>query len=136
MKNILLEIKQGTRHFCQRWWVYLTLFSSVDLVIQLLAIPVFRLVTTYVLQAGSIPFVSYQNIVMIINHHPLVVVALLLELVAILLVIYWQFTIVLLGVRDIQDGTIGVRWLLVESRQCLRQLQHHRSLSCWVTLFW
>ena len=70
MKNILSEIKQGTRRFRQHWWVYLALFVSVDLVIQLVVVPVFRLVTTYVLQAGAIPFVSYQNIVTIASQHP------------------------------------------------------------------
>lgn len=123
MKNILSEIRQGTRHFNQHWWIYLTLFVSVDLVIQLVVIPIFRLVTTFVLQAGAIPFVSYQNIVTIVSQHPLVVVALLLELVGLLLVIYWQFAIILLGVRDIQDGTISVRRLLAESGQSLRQLR-------------
>lgn len=123
MKQILAEIKRDTRHFRQNWWAYLTLFFSVDLVIQLVAIPLFRLVTTYVLQAGAIPFISYQNIVTIITQHPLVVVALLLELAALLLVIYWQFAIILLGVRDVQAGTIGVRQLLKESGQALRQLR-------------
>lgn len=123
MKQILAEIKRDTSHFRQNWWAYLTLFVSVDLVIQLVAIPLFRLVTTYVLQAGAIPFVSYQNIVTIITQHPLVVVALLLELAALLLVIYWQFAIILLGVRDVQAGTIGVRQLLKESGQALRQLR-------------
>lgn len=131
MKNILSEIRQGTRHFNQHWWIYLTLFVSVDLVIQLVVIPIFRLVTTFVLQAGAIPFVSYQSIVTIVNQHPLVVVALLLELVALLLVIYWQFAIILLGVCDIQDGTISVRRLLAESGQSLRQL---RSSSLLVLL--
>lgn len=123
MKSILSEIRQGTRRFSRDWWVYLTLFISVDLVIQLVAIPLFRLVTTYVLQAGAIPFVSYQNIVTIVSRHPLVVVALLFELVVLLLVIYWQFAIILLGVRDIQTGTISVRRLLGESGQALRRLR-------------
>lgn len=123
MKQILATIKRETRHFNQYWWVYLTLFFSVDLVIQLVVIPAFRLVTTYILQAGAIPFVSYQNIVTIITQHPLVVVALLLELALLLLVIYWQFAIILLGVRDIQAGTISVRHLLRESGQALRQLR-------------
>lgn len=123
MKQILATIKRETRHFNQYWWVYLTLFFSVDLVIQLVVIPAFRLVTTYVLQAGAIPFVSYQNIVTIITQHPLVVVALLLELALLLLVIYWQFAIILLGVRDIQAGTISVRHLLCESGQALRRLR-------------
>lgn len=123
MKQILATIKRETRHFNQYWWVYLTLFFSVDLVIQLVVIPAFRLVTTYVLQAGAIPFVSYQNIVTIITQHPLVVVALLLELALLLLVIYWQFAIILLGVRDIQAGTISVRHLLRESGQALHRLR-------------
>ena len=123
MKRILATIKRETRHFNQYWWVYLTLFFSVDLVIQLVVIPAFRLVTTYVLQAGAIPFVSYQNIVTIITQHPLIVVALLLELALLLLVIYWQFAIILLGVRDIQAGTISVRHLLRESGQALRRLR-------------
>lgn len=123
MKQILATIKRETRHFNQYWWVYLTLFFSVDLVIQLVVIPAFRLVTTYVLQAGAIPFVSYQNIVTIITQHPLIVVALLLELALLLLVIYWQFAIILLGVRDIQAGTISVRHLLRESGQALRRLR-------------
>lgn len=127
MKKILAEIKRETRYFNQHWWVYLTLFLSVDLVIQLVVIPAFRLVTTYVLQAGAIPFVSYQNIVTIITQHPLVVVALLVELVVLLLIVYWQFAIILLGVRDIQAGTIGVRHLLRESGQTLRRL-HASSL--------
>ena len=123
MKRILATIKRETRHFNQYWWVYLTLFFSVDLVIQLVVIPAFRLVTTYVLQAGAIPFVSYQNIVTIITQYPLIVVALLLELALLLLVIYWQFAIILLGVRDIQAGTISVRHLLRESGQALRRLR-------------
>ena len=123
MKQILATIKRETRHFNQYWWIYLTLFFSVDLVIQLVVIPAFRLVTTYVLQAGAIPFVSYQNIVIIITQHPLVVVALLLELALLLLVIYWQFAIILLGVRDIQAGTISVRHLLRESGQALHRLR-------------
>ncbi len=123
MKQILAEMKRDTRHFCRNWWAYLALFVSMDLVIQLVAIPLFRLVTTYVLQAGAIPFISYQNIVTIISQHPLVVVALLVELAILLLVVYWQFAIILLGVRDIQVGTIGVRQLLKESSQALRQLR-------------
>lgn len=123
MKQILVEIKRYTQHFNYNWWIYLTLFFSVDLVIQLVVIPTFRLVTTYVLQAGAVPFVSYQNIVTIITQHPLVVMTLLLELVILLLIVYWQFAIILLGVRDIQAGTIKVRHLLRESGQALRQLR-------------
>ena len=123
MRTIWREIRIATHEFSQHWWLYLALFASVDLVIQLIAIPLFRLVTTLILQAGAIPFVSYQNIVIIIHQHPLVIVSLLLELLVLLLVVYWQFTTILLGVREIQRGTLEVRRLLVESGDALRQLR-------------
>ena len=123
MKSIYDEIRTGSREFLKNWWQYLTLFVSVDLVIQLVVIPVFRFITTFVLQEGEIPFVSYQNVVTIFREHPLVVICLLLELLVLLLVIYWQFAIVLLGVRDIRQGKVGVRQLLLESERSLRQLR-------------
>lgn len=46
MKSILTAIWQQTRAFRRHWVSYLSLFVSVDLVIQLIWIPLFRLVTT------------------------------------------------------------------------------------------
>ncbi len=123
MNAILHEFKKQTRQFGRRWWLYLTLFISVDLVIQLLVIPIFRFVTTFILQAGEIPFVSYQNVLTIIQDHPLVVAALIIELFVLLLVVYWQFAMILLGVRAIYQGTASVRGLLIENGRVLRQLR-------------
>ena len=128
MKKIWREIGQGTGQFKRHWLQYLALFISVDLIIQLLWIPIFRLVTTFVLQAGEIPFVSYQNIVTIIREHPLVVLVLLVELLLVLVVIYWQFAFILLGVRDISREMITVRGVCQEAWQCVRRLH-------WASLF-
>lgn len=128
MKKIWREIGQGTSQFKRHWLQYLALFISVDLIIQLLWIPIFRLVTTFVLQAGEIPFVSYQNIVTIIREHPLVVLVLLVELLLVLVVIYWQFAFILLGVRDISREMITVRGVCQEAWQCVRRLH-------WASLF-
>lgn len=123
MKEIYHEIGQGTGQFKRHWLQYLALFISVDLIIQLFWIPLFRFVTTFVLQAGEIPFVSYQNIVTIIRDHPLVIVALILELLLVLVVIYGQFAMILLGVRDISREMVTVRGLCWETWQCMRRLR-------------
>lgn len=123
MEEIYQEIRQETRRFRNHWAAYLTLFISVDLLIQLVVIPLFRLVTTWVLQAGEIPFVSYQNVVAIVSHHPLVIVALAVELVALLVVVYGQFALALLGVRDISRGIFSIRMLQHEIQACFRRLR-------------
>ena len=123
MKKICQELQQASRQFYRHWFLYLALFISVDLIIQLIWIPIFRLITTLALQAGEIPFVSYQNVVTIVTHHPIVVLVLLLELVAILLVIYGQFAVILLGVQEINTGRLGVRRLIKASLARLKDLR-------------
>ena len=123
MKNILTAIGQQTRAFQRHWLSYFSLFVSVDLVIQLIVIPLFRLATTVILQAAQIPFISYQNVVIIARHHPLVVVALLVELICLLLVVDLQFAAVLLGIRDISREMFTVRGLVREIWETLRRLR-------------
>ncbi len=57
------EIKAGSREFCQNLLRYLLLFMGLSLFNQFIVIPLFRYITTFVLQASAIPFVSYQNVV-------------------------------------------------------------------------
>ena len=123
MKKIWQELQHANRQFYRHWFLYLTLFISVDLIIQLIWIPIFRLITTFALQAGEIPFVSYQNVVTIVTHHPIVVLVLLAELVAILLVVYGQFAMILLGVKEIRTEQLGVRRLIKATLARLKDLR-------------
>lgn len=123
MKQTLAAVWRQTHKFKRHWVSYLTLFVSVDLLIQLIWIPIFRAVTTLVLQAAEIPFISYHNVLMIARHHPLVMVVLLAELACLLLVVYVQFAAVLLGIRDISREIISIRDLLRELGQALRCLR-------------
>lgn len=123
MKKIWQELRQANRQFYRHWFLYLALFISVDLIIQLIWIPIFRLITTFTLQAGEIPFVSYQNVVTIVTRHPFVVLILLAELVAILLVVYGQFAMILLGVQEIKTGQLGVCRLIKATLTRLKDLR-------------
>lgn len=123
MRTSWQDLVTYSRNFRDHWLAYSVLFVSVDLVIQLLIIPLFRLVTTWVLQAGEIPFVSYMNIVTIVTKHPLVVVSLLVELLVLLLVVDIQFTVILLGIHDIAHHQISWSILWSQVKLVLGQLR-------------
>lgn len=101
------DLIEYTHEFRRHWLQYCTLFIAVDLVIQLLVVPFFRFVTTFVLQAGEVPFVSYMNVTLILTKHPFVVLCLVAELLLLLLVVYLQFALILLGVAEIAHGSFS-----------------------------
>ena len=96
------EIKAGSREFCQNWLRYLLLFMGLSLFNQFIVIPFFRYITTFVLQASAIPFVSYQNVVMIITTHTVAFLILIIELLLLLVILYAQLAYLLHGVWDIK----------------------------------
>ncbi len=81
------------------------------------------------MQAGEIPFISYQNIVIILTHHPLVVVSLLIELICLMVIIYGEFMLLLTGFREI--GLPEFSW-----RRMFRQTKETLSLlNFWIVNF-
>lgn len=114
MKNIFEELRQYSKNFRIHWLEYMALLVGIDIFTQLIIIPLFRYVTTGILKASAIPFISYQNIITIITTHTLVFIGLLFELVCLLLVIYGVFAFILLGIRDISQGKFSFRLLLKE----------------------
>lgn len=107
--GVLDDIRQYSRNFKNHWLQYLLLFLGLDLFSQFIVIPIFRYVTTYILQAGAIPFVSYQNVITIITTHTLVFVALIIELILLMVIIYAEFAFLLFGIRDISLDHFNVR---------------------------
>lgn len=115
MKTIIQNILGYSREFWRHWVTLVVLFLGVNLANQLIFIPIFRLITTYVLQAGGIPFISSQNISFLFAHHPLVILSLLGELIVLLLVIYWQFAFLLLGLKMVSTQDFNWWELVKES---------------------
>lgn len=122
MKNAYRAFRRFSRQFWRNWLEYLILFGSLDLVNQLIIIPFFRWVTTYVLQAGELPFVSYRNTLLVLTHHPFVIIALLVEVVILLLLIYAEFMIILEAMVTI--GRPDFTWKAVwhQASQAMRLL--------------
>lgn len=123
LKIIWRDLRQYSKNFWRHWLAFIILFVGMDLANQLVFIPLFRLATTYILQAGGIPFISYQNIGLLITQHTAVVIGLLIELVLLLLVIYWQFTYLLQGLRLILSGQISFKRLMKDSWMAIHDIR-------------
>ncbi len=95
------------------------MFTSISILNQFIFIPLFRYITTFVLQAGAIPFISYSNLVIILSEHPFVVFFLLIELALLLFVIYSQFALIILFIKN----NFAVKASISEFWQCLRHFR-------------
>ena len=112
-----------SKNFRIHWLEYVALFIGIDIFTQMLIIPLFRYVTTGILKASAIPFVSYQNIVTIITTHTGVALLLIFELVILLLVIYGVFALILLGIREISQNRFSLKLLFKELWQTYRSVR-------------
>lgn len=117
--NIFKKIKNLSAEFKQNWLQYLILFTSISILNQFVFIPLFRYITTFVLQAGAIPFISYSNLVIILSEHPFVVFFLLIELALLLFVIYSQFALIILFIKN----NFALKASISEFGQCLRHFR-------------
>ena len=122
MKKAYRAFRQYSCQFRKNWLEYLILFGSLDIVNQFLVIPFFRWITTFVLQAGEIPFVSYQNLITILTRHPLVVISLLVELGCLLIIIYGEFMFLLTGIHEIGLPDFSWRRIFRQTRETLSLL--------------
>lgn len=90
------------RDFFQNWVAYTALILGINVVIGIVLIPLLSWLTSAVLDLGGIDYVSYTNATSILLHHPFTCLGLLLILILSLLLVYWQFSILMLGIYDIK----------------------------------
>lgn len=117
------EIKAGSREFCQNWLRYLLLFMGLGLFNQFIVIPFFRYITTFVLQASAIPFVSYQNVVTIITTHTVAFLILIIELLLLLVILYAQLAYLLHGVWDIKHQVFTWKNSFIQTWQNIKKIR-------------
>lgn len=117
------EIKAGSRECCQNWLRYLLLFMGLSLFNQFIVIPLFRYITTFVLQASAIPFVSYQNVVTIITTHTVAFLILIIELLLLLVILYAQLAYLLHGVWDIKHQVFTWKNSFIQTWQNIKKIR-------------
>ncbi|MFU0786184.1 MAG: GP-PDE domain-containing protein [Enterococcus gilvus] len=123
-----------SREFLRHWGSYILLIVGTNIVLEMLAIPLFQFLTAFILKQGEIPYVSNTNIVTIITQHPAVLIALLLLLAVILTVIFLQFTFQLFGIKSIQTKEDRSLWEIF--KQSLYHMRHLRPATFFFFLFY
>ncbi|MCG0574228.1 glycerophosphodiester phosphodiesterase [Lactiplantibacillus plantarum] len=94
----------STRRFYKNWGSYVALIFTTNLVISYLAISFFNWVLEMLLKWQRVSYVSYTNIGSIIIHQPLAALGMVAILLAIIILVYWQFAFLLLGIMNIFRG--------------------------------
>lgn len=104
MKIYGKQLKAGCQLLWQQLFILLLYAGIIDLFNELIAIPILKGLTTFILQKAEIPFVNYENLLTIIASKPWVIGALILELIGILVLVYLQFAVFLWLIDDLRKG--------------------------------
>ena len=94
----------GSRRFFKNWGSYVALIFGTNLVISYLAVPIFTWLLEQLLKWQGVSYVSYTNVGNILVRTPLAAVGMLLLLLAVIILVYWQFAFLLLGIINIIKG--------------------------------
>ncbi|MFC6165585.1 glycerophosphoryl diester phosphodiesterase membrane domain-containing protein [Lactiplantibacillus dongliensis] len=114
--------RAGTRRFYQHWGSYVALVFGTNLAISYLAIPFFNWALEQLLKWQGVAYVSYTNFGQIIVKEPLAFIGMLGLLLAVIILVYWQFAFLLLGIINILNGRPAtVRDVLYDT---VRSLNH------------
>lgn len=94
----------STRRFYKNWGSYVALIFSTNLVISYLAVPFFNWLLEMLLKWQGVSYVSYTNVLSIIIHTPIAALGMVAILLAVIILVYWQFAFLLLGIINIVRG--------------------------------
>lgn len=123
------------REYKQHWFYFLLLISGVNLLIELLVIPLFQFGVSGLLQLGDITYLSYTNFLPIFINHPFVSLGLVLLIGILLFVTFLQFVFVLRGIVQIRQHRFYFKSLLAETKQVVLHTNWKTSILFFAYLF-
>lgn len=124
--GIFKHFKWSTKEFGQQWISYLLLFISLNIGLQF-AIIFFNAAASWVLRLQDIPYLSYTNLIILLQK-PIATLLLLLLFILLITTVFLQFSYLLLGMRQIKQRRFNLIQLIKESWQALRRQSWQSSL--------
>ncbi len=115
LKIYLMEFRRNFKY-------YVALFLLMNLFLTVLIIPLFNWLAGLIMEISGIPFISYNNLPILITHHFLGVIGLFILLLVLLLIVYLQFAVQFYGVRLIQSGLLTFKEIRKETLKALYHL--------------
>ncbi len=101
--------KSENKNFWHQWWTYSQILIIVDILINLLFIPILNFLIDTILETNNIGYISYTNLGNLFTKKPLAMFELLLLLLFIMVLIFAQFAVVFISFRAIRSE-LQLRW--------------------------
>lgn len=107
--NVLGDLRKQNNFFWRKWWTYAQILITVDILINLIFIPLFNFLSDSILEINNIGYISYTNIVSLILKKPMAMLELLLLLLFVLLIVFMQFSVIFISFRAIRSD-LNLGW--------------------------
>lgn len=111
--------KKITKEFFSHCLSYLTLFFSMNVML-FAVIALFDYTASLILRSQHIPYLSYTNLIVLVQK-PLAILLLLLLFITLIMTVYFQFSYLLLGIQQIYRRQFNLIGLVKESWQEIRR---------------
>lgn len=103
--KVVQELRTNNQTFWHQWWSYAQILIIVDILINLIFIPLFNLLTDLILSSNGIGYVSYTNLLNLFTHKTFAMFELILLLLLILIIVFMQFSLVFISFHYIRSET-------------------------------
>lgn len=100
----LSEIRNQNHNFWKYFWKYSQIIILIQLIINFVLVPVLNFIANGINYLGDINYISYNNALYLITHKPLAVIGLVIVLLIILLLVFAQFTLMLVSFQAIKSN--------------------------------
>ncbi|MEG0256222.1 MAG: glycerophosphodiester phosphodiesterase [Vagococcus sp.] len=105
--------KKITKEFFSHCFSYLMLFFSMNIML-FIAVTVFDFLASTILKFQNIPYLSYTNLLVLVQK-PVATILLLLLFMMLIVMVFFQFSYSLLGIRQIYQRRFNLAHLIKES---------------------
>lgn len=106
------------KEYSRRWVSYYLLFMASGFFTMQICLPICTWMAGFVMKKSGIPYISYNTLYMF-RHHPIALLLLLGIIGVLLFSAFFQFILILTGIREIYHDTDSVRGILKKSCKVL-----------------
>lgn len=101
--GILAEFRSQNSNFWRYFWKYSQIIILIQLIINLILVPILNFLANGIIHLGHVNYISYSNALALITGKPLVVLGLVIVLLILLLLVFAQFTLMLVSFQAIKS---------------------------------
>ncbi|KRN98773.1 glycerophosphoryl diester phosphodiesterase membrane domain-containing protein [Companilactobacillus kimchiensis] len=101
--GILAEFREQNRNFWRYFWKYSQIIILIQLIINFILVPILNYLANGIIRLGHVNYISYTNAIFLITKKPMVVIGLIAVLLILLLLVFAQFTLLLVSFQAIKS---------------------------------